>query len=156
MRTGRTGSAGSGWRVALAAALALCLIIVLPGPVAAGIDPWSGAALRDRAGTAGPGSALPGPSPLSAWRLAPGGGTGSRDSMLRLRHGMHDRPFPKRGRRAATGLLAFVGEVSAVYDVGNGYVKRVMNPRAFGFQIHLDLALSLRRPGNGFVITRRF
>lgn len=138
------------------AALTLFVVGAWPGGVAAGANPWSGGALQERAGIAGPSLGAPWPVSASTARFTPGNRSEFGDTMTRLTRGMRNRVTPFRGRRAATGILAFVGQVSSVYDFGRGYVRHVMNPRAFGFQIHFDVAASLRRPGNGFVISRRF
>jgi len=156
MKPRREMPAGSGWRCASGVALTLLLVGVWPGTVAAGTGPWPGGAMQGRAGIAGTSIATLGSAPGSAWGFAPGDRTEPGDAMRFLTRGMRARVSPNRKRLAATGLLAFAGQVSAVYDVGNGYVKRVLNPRVFGCQIHFEVSSSLRRPGNGFVITRRF
>ena len=137
-------------------ALAFLLAGALPGAVAATIAPWPGGAMQGRAGIAGTSIATLQSARASAWGFAPGDRTEPGDAMRFLSRGMRARVSSNHRYLAASGLLAFVGQVSAVYDLGNGYVKRVLNPRAFGFQIHFDVAASLRHPGNGFVITRRF
>jgi hypothetical protein len=138
------------------AALTLFMVGAWPGGVAAGVNPWSGGAMQERAGIAAPSLGAPWPVSASTARFMPGNRSESGDTMMRLASGMRDRITPFSGRRAATGILAFVGQVSSVCDFGRGYVKHVMNPRAFGFQLHFDVAASLRHPGNGFVISRRF
>ncbi|MHB8079254.1 MAG: hypothetical protein ACYDIE_08375 [Candidatus Krumholzibacteriia bacterium] len=156
MTTRRGLPAGSGSRCALLAALTLLLAGMSTATVLAGTDPWPGGARQGRAGIAGTSIATLGPAHASAWGFAPGDRTEPDDAMRFLTLGMRARVSPNRRHLAATGLLAFAGQVGAVYDLGNGYVKHLMNPRAFGFQIHFDLAASLRHPGNGFVISRRF
>lgn len=119
----------------------------------AGAGLWSGSA-----GHAGAGLEFAAlwAMPAVARGTVRGDGAEAGDTLRRLTRGMREHGKFGRVRRAPTGLLAVVGQVSEVYDSVRGRVNHVLNPTAFGFRLHVDIAASLRRPGNGFVITFRF
>jgi hypothetical protein len=68
----------------------------------------------------------------------------------------HGRTGVGPGRHPRRGFLTIVDRAGTVRDLVRERLDCVLNHEVLGFHIHLDVAVSWRRPGNGFVITHRF
>jgi len=141
-------------------ALALSIVSALPAAGAPGVSLWSKGASEASAGRAGIRLASLWPASSSAWQPAYGdrfaAGFEASDGAQRFSGDIRAQAVPNHGYLATTGLFAVINHVSAICNLVRGQASRLLNPSAFGFQLHLNVAASLRRPGNGFVITFKF
>lgn len=102
------------------------------------------------------GLAVPWPWFLAAPGFTPSDLNATREALSRLAGTRHGRTGVGSGRHPRSGFLTIVDRAGAVRELVREHLDSALNHEVLGCHVHLDVAVSWRRPGNGFVITRRF